>query len=65
MPSSLISLGANLGNTLETMRAAARLVRDLFDESEIQFSSILKTPPVGGPGGQGDFLTQSLGSIMI
>jgi len=56
MPSSLISLGANLGNTLETMRAAARLVRDLFDESEIQFSSILKTPPVGGPGGQGDFL---------
>jgi 2-amino-4-hydroxy-6-hydroxymethyldihydropteridine diphosphokinase len=56
MPSSLISLGANLGNTLETMRAASRLLKETFVSSEIRLSSILKTPPVGGPSGQGDFL---------
>jgi 2-amino-4-hydroxy-6-hydroxymethyldihydropteridine diphosphokinase len=56
MPSSLISLGANLGNTLETMRAASRLLEETFVASEIRLSSILKTPPVGGPSGQGDFL---------
>ena len=56
MPSSLISLGANLGNTLETMRAASRLLEETFVSSEIRLSSILKTPPVGGPSGQGDFL---------
>jgi 2-amino-4-hydroxy-6-hydroxymethyldihydropteridine diphosphokinase len=56
MPSSLISLGANLGNTLETMRAASRLLKETFVTSEIRLSSILKTPPVGGPSGQGDFL---------
>lgn len=56
MPSSLISLGANLGNTLETIRAAARLVRESFHGDQLCFSSILKTPPVGGPSGQSDFL---------
>lgn len=56
MPSSLISLGANLGNTLETMRAAARLLRDSFPQAQLRFSSMIKTPPVGGPSGQGDFL---------
>jgi 2-amino-4-hydroxy-6-hydroxymethyldihydropteridine diphosphokinase len=56
MPSSLISLGANLGNTLETMRAASRLLRDTFKSSRIELSPIFKTPPVGGPTGQGDFL---------
>ena len=56
MPSSLISLGANLGNTLETIRAAARLVRESFEGGRICFSSILRTPPVGGPSGQSDFL---------
>jgi len=56
MPSSLISLGANLGNTLETMRSAARLLQDAFGGSQLHFSTMLKTPPVGGPSGQGDFL---------
>ena len=56
MPSSLISLGANLGNTLETMRSASRLLRDTFKGSQIELSPIFKTPPVGGPSGQGDFL---------
>ncbi|MEI6526667.1 MAG: 2-amino-4-hydroxy-6-hydroxymethyldihydropteridine diphosphokinase [Planctomycetota bacterium] len=56
MPSSLISLGANLGNTLETMRAASRLFQDSFGGAEVRLSSIFRTPAVGGPGGQGDFL---------
>lgn len=56
MPSSLISLGANLGNTLETMRSAARLLQDAFGGSQLRFSTMLKTPAVGGPSGQGDFL---------
>jgi 2-amino-4-hydroxy-6-hydroxymethyldihydropteridine diphosphokinase len=56
MPSSLISLGANLGNTLETMRAASRLLHETFGTAGIRLSTILKTPPVGGPSGQGDFL---------
>ncbi|MFN4906194.1 MAG: 2-amino-4-hydroxy-6-hydroxymethyldihydropteridine diphosphokinase [Planctomycetota bacterium] len=56
MPSSLVSLGANLGNTLETMRSASRLIRDAFENSRIELSPIFKTPPVGGPSGQGDFL---------
>ena len=56
MPSSLVSLGANLGNTLETMRSASRLIKDAFENSRIELSPIFKTPPVGGPSGQGDFL---------
>lgn len=56
MPSSLISLGANLGNVLETMRSAGRLIREAFQESSVTFSRIFRTPPVGGPTGQGEFL---------
>lgn len=60
MPSSLVSLGANLGNTLETMRSASRLIRDAFENSRIELSPIFKTPPVGGPSGQGDFLNSAV-----
>lgn len=57
MPSSLISLGANLGNVLETMRSAGRLIREAFqDDASVTFSRIFRTPPVGGPTGQGEFL---------
>lgn len=56
MPSSLISLGANLGNVLETMRSAGRLIRESFPDATPSFSRIYRTPPVGGPTGQGDFL---------
>jgi len=56
MPSSLISLGANLGNVLETMRSAGRLIREAFPDTTPSFSRIYRTPPVGGPTGQGDFL---------
>lgn len=56
MPRTLISLGANLGNVRESMRAAKRLLADSFGSSNLSLSQLYRTPPVGGPGGQGDFL---------
>ncbi|MCU0709892.1 MAG: 2-amino-4-hydroxy-6-hydroxymethyldihydropteridine diphosphokinase [Pirellula sp.] len=52
----LISLGANLGNTYETMVAASKLLIDAFGKSSTYFSRLYRTPPVGGPTGQSDFL---------
>ncbi len=56
MPRTLISLGANLGNVRESMGAAKRLLVDSFGASNSVFSQLYRTPPVGGPGGQSDFL---------
>lgn len=56
MPRSLISLGANLGNVMETMRSAGRLLCDEFGGSALAFSHLYRTPAVGGPDGQSDFL---------
>ncbi|MFN7736323.1 MAG: 2-amino-4-hydroxy-6-hydroxymethyldihydropteridine diphosphokinase [Pirellula sp.] len=56
MPRSLISLGANLGNVHETMLSASRLLRDEFTSEALIFSPLYKTPAVGGPSGQSDFL---------
>ena len=56
MPRTLISLGANLGNVRESMQAAKRLLADSFGLSNLSLSRLYRTPPVGGPGGQADFL---------
>ena len=56
MPRTLISLGANLGNVRESMGAAKRLLIDSFGASNCLFSQLYRTPPVGGPSGQDDFL---------
>lgn len=57
MPKTLISLGANLGNVRETMLAAKRLLQEKFpSDSQFVFSHLYRTPPVGGPSGQSDFL---------
>lgn len=56
MPRSLISLGANLGNTHENMLAASRLLIDEFGAAQLRFSRLYRTPPIGGPVGQSDFL---------
>jgi 2-amino-4-hydroxy-6-hydroxymethyldihydropteridine diphosphokinase len=56
MHSSLISLGANLGNVRETMQSAKRLLEDAFGQANLKFSHLYRTPPVGGPSGQQDFL---------
>lgn len=57
MPKTLISLGANLGNVRETMLAAKRMLLEKFpSDSQFVFSHLYRTPPVGGPSGQSDFL---------
>ena len=56
MPRTLISLGANLGNVRESMLAAKRLLSDTFGAANIALSQLYRTPPIGGPDGQGDFL---------
>lgn len=56
MAGTLISLGANLGNVRESMAAAKRLLDDAFGPRNLRFSHLYRTPPVGGPAGQGDFL---------
>ena len=56
MAGTLISLGANLGNVRESMAAAKRLLDDAFGSRNLRFSHLYRTPPVGGPAGQGDFL---------
>jgi len=56
MPRTLISLGANLGNVRESMRSAKRLLTDSFGDSNLVFSHLYRTPAVGGPSGQCDFL---------
>jgi 2-amino-4-hydroxy-6-hydroxymethyldihydropteridine diphosphokinase len=56
MPRTLISLGANLGNVRESMQAAKRLLWDAFSPDHVRLSHLYRTPPVGGPTGQGDFL---------
>ncbi|XZE37181.1 2-amino-4-hydroxy-6-hydroxymethyldihydropteridine diphosphokinase [Pirellulaceae bacterium SH501] len=56
MPRTLISLGANLGNVAETIAYAQQLLRETFSDGDLRFSSLYRTPPVGGPAGQGDFI---------
>jgi 2-amino-4-hydroxy-6-hydroxymethyldihydropteridine diphosphokinase len=56
MPQTLISLGANLGDTRESMLAAGRLLVSAFGPELVKFSHLYKTPAIGGPSGQGDFL---------
>jgi len=56
MPTSLISLGANLGNTYETMLTAAQLLIEQFGPTRARFSRLYQTPAVGGPEGQSNFL---------
>lgn len=53
---TLISLGANLGNVAETMHHAKCLLHEAFPSSRLLFSHLYRTPPVGGPSGQSDFL---------
>jgi 2-amino-4-hydroxy-6-hydroxymethyldihydropteridine diphosphokinase len=56
MPHCLISLGANLGHPRESLKAAWRMLQESFGSDPITASHIYRTPPVGGPSGQGEFL---------
>jgi 2-amino-4-hydroxy-6-hydroxymethyldihydropteridine diphosphokinase len=56
MSTLLISLGANLGNSYDTMLAASGMLHDAFGHENVYLSRLYRTPPVGGPAGQSDFL---------
>lgn len=62
MPRCLISLGANLGDPLETIRAAVEQLRSRVTSAGQAFalSRFFRTPPVGGPAGQPPFVNAVL-----
>ncbi len=60
MQQCLISLGANLGNPRDTMRRAAKEIIDATNANAVRASQLYRTPPIGGPTGQGDFLNAVL-----
>lgn len=62
MPRCLISLGANLGDPLKTIGAAAELLLDRLQvvSQAFKLSRLFRTPPVGGPAGQPPFVNAVL-----
>ena len=52
-PRAIVSLGANLGSARVSISAAASMIAQRF--GDVCFSSLLTTPAIGGPGGQGEF----------
>ncbi|MFK7736653.1 MAG: 2-amino-4-hydroxy-6-hydroxymethyldihydropteridine diphosphokinase [Pirellulaceae bacterium] len=54
----MISFGANIGDPLETIRAAAEFLQPITSEqkSDFRISRFFRTPPVGGPTGQPPFV---------
>ena len=51
-----IALGSNLGDRAETLAAAIAMLDRREGVSVICVSEMIETEPVGGPGGQGDYL---------
>jgi len=51
-----IALGANLGDRSETLRSALEMLDESPGVSVACVSEMIRTEPVGGPGGQGDYL---------
>lgn len=62
MPRCLISLGANLGDPLKTIGAAAELLQHRLQtvSQGFKLSRLFRTPPVGGPAGQPPFVNAVL-----
>lgn len=56
MPRLLISLGANLGDTYATMLSASSMLNHAFGREACRYSRLFRTPPIGGPSGQSEFL---------
>jgi 2-amino-4-hydroxy-6-hydroxymethyldihydropteridine diphosphokinase len=58
MAHCLISFGANIGNPLKTILAAAEQLQHILCRSDqpFQLSRCFRTPPVGGPSGQPPFV---------
>ena len=51
-----IALGGNLGDRAETLQAALGMLHECQGVSVLRVSGMVETAPVGGPGGQGDYL---------
>ncbi len=56
-----IALGANLGDRAETLGAALEMLDRSPDVSLLCVSEMIRTEPVGGPGGQDDYLNAAAG----
>lgn len=56
MPRCLISLGANLGDPLASMKQALYWLKKSFGESQVRESRFYRTPAIGGPENQQEFL---------
>ncbi len=55
MTQSLISFGANLGNSRQLIQLAGKQVIESFGRHNVVFSRMYRAPAVGGPTGQADF----------
>jgi len=51
-----IGLGANLGDRRKNIKSAVRKITALKKIKVIKVSKLIKSEPVGGPSGQGEFL---------
>lgn len=56
MPRCLISLGANLGDPLSSMKQALHWLKKSFGETAVDASRFYRTPAIGGPENQQEFL---------
>jgi len=60
MPVCLVGAGSNLGDRAENLTAAARQLGSHPQVDMVTMSRFHRTSPVGGPGGQGDFLNAAM-----
>jgi 2-amino-4-hydroxy-6-hydroxymethyldihydropteridine diphosphokinase len=56
MPTCLLGIGSNLGDREATLTAALADITALPDVQVVQHSKWYRSQPVGGPGGQGEFM---------
>ena len=56
MHDCLVALGSNLGNRVAFLRQAVAEIKKHPQVSRVHSSQWYTTPPIGGPGSQGDFL---------
>jgi 2-amino-4-hydroxy-6-hydroxymethyldihydropteridine diphosphokinase len=60
MPVCLVGAGSNLGDRAENLNAAAKQIGNHPQVDVVAISPFYRTSPVGGPGGQEDFLNAAL-----
>jgi len=55
-----LGIGSNLGNRKQNIRRALERIGQLKGTKILKLSKIIETKPVGGPGGQRDYLNACL-----